>query len=494
MKRTSGKRSRSRAVPPRAAALVTAMALLVTAACGQKAGVYDSTAAPDPLNSPAGGGSFVVDTATGETVPISAVARGDVVASAQSQRTGEVGASRSVEVQGKRPRLGRAAPQIPLSATRTGVSDSTITIGVHAPLTGAAPVPARSVDEGKDLYFRWMALQGMKIHGRDVRVIMKNDNFDTSHAVAVCKELVEKEQVFFIFGFAGPDQMAACARYAASVGVPYVALSSHRHAVENLPGFLSFALTFADQTPYLARLLAREGGGTEKNGVVRSNSASSTVVSERMKTEMAKLGMEYDREILISKSEGPTGFSSVVTALKQAGIQNVVATLSPTHMISLIKAANTQGYHPRWIGAGLSATLNVVTKVACEGGANSSLHGALYFNYIPAYVDADAYDPDFRKAREQLVESSELRGDEFHWLGWAFNRVLAQGLDMVGRDLTRERLVDVLSRSRFDPPIFHPIDFRADGRFGGSDMYLLRADCTENPGRWETVRRSVRDL
>lgn len=49
-----------------------------------------------------------------------------------------------------------------------------------------------------------------------------------------------------------------------------------------------------------------------------------------------------------------------------------------------------------------------------------------------------------------------------------------------------------MSRSRFDPPIFHPIDFRRDGRFGGTDMYLLRADC--NDKRWETERQSVRNL
>lgn len=95
-------------------------------------------------------------------------------------------------------------------------------------------MPSDSVDKGKDLFFRWLKSKGVEIHARSVEVILRNDQFNPSTAVAVCKEMVEKEHVFMLFGFQGPDQMQACARYAASRNVPY-AFRCPRHAsVESL--------------------------------------------------------------------------------------------------------------------------------------------------------------------------------------------------------------------------------------------------------------------
>lgn len=91
-----------------------------------------------------------------------------------------------------------AAPAVPegVAAPRDGVTRREIRIGLHAPLTGAAPVSSHSAQDGSSVYWKWLRERGEKIHRRYVEAVLKNDNYNPSQAVAVCKEMVEKDRVF----------------------------------------------------------------------------------------------------------------------------------------------------------------------------------------------------------------------------------------------------------------------------------------------------------
>jgi ABC-type branched-subunit amino acid transport system substrate-binding protein len=156
---------------------------------------------------------------------------------------------------------GGSAPPPTSGGDTTGITDKVIKIGIHAPLTGAAPVPSDSVQQGKDLYFRWMADQGQSLFGRTVEVVLKNDQYNPSTAVAVCKEMVEKDHVFALAGSAGTDQIQACARYAASVGVPYLGAGVTELVLNQLPNYFATSMTYNDQGPLLADMLVSDLGG-----------------------------------------------------------------------------------------------------------------------------------------------------------------------------------------------------------------------------------------
>ena len=104
---------------------------------------------------------------------------------------------------------------------RTGVTDSTIRIGIHAPVTGAAAIPQQSFERAVGVYFDAVNRAG-GINGRKVEVLFRDDGFDPNKARTECKRLAEQDEVFLLVGGGGADQIDACARYAASVGVPYI--------------------------------------------------------------------------------------------------------------------------------------------------------------------------------------------------------------------------------------------------------------------------------
>lgn len=353
--------------------------LLVAAACGQKPGV----ALPEGTKIV---GDQVVDAATGEVIgsvdEVLGSGSTDLAGGGLDTGTGTdlgtgsstgsdtgSGAGTGSETGGEAPPASGNEPPPSSGGDATGVSDQVIRIGIHAPLTGAAPVPSDSVEIGKDLYFRWMADKGQTLFGRRVEVVLKNDQYNPSTAVAVCKEMVQKDKVFMLSGAAGTDQIQACARYAAEAGVPYLGAGVTELVLNQLPNYFATTMTYNDQGPLLADFLVSElGAKGEKNGMLTFDTPNFEDARQGFLEGMQKQGaaVAYDRRV--SKGAGTSEARSVVQEMKTAGIDNVFVLTSPVWWINVLKQADTQQYEPQWVGVGISMTFDTVASVACPRG------------------------------------------------------------------------------------------------------------------------------
>src|SRR5437899_8336258 len=223
--------------------LAVAVAVLVAAGCGQKPGVGDQEGAagsafmapairtaPEQLDSstPASG-TLAAGTSSSTRPPERAGTRGsssapasgpatapvrsapDEPASGGSQRAPATGGAGATPAEAAAPSAA-PAPVAP-AGDRSGGSEREVVIGHHGPVTGAAPVPQDSLEKAKGLYWKYVAEQG-GIHGRNVRVVFYDDQFNPSHALQVGRQMVEQDHVFRMVDI-GTDQVAACARYAA---------------------------------------------------------------------------------------------------------------------------------------------------------------------------------------------------------------------------------------------------------------------------------------
>ena len=217
------------------AALLAAL-LLTAAACGQKSGVAGQVVGSDgtsvvrrPTSSPTGRSPTA---ARRRSTPARArhrrrAAPMQVPAAARHRPAGGTSSGGG----GSRPTTGGggttgtggggggSAPAPSGPADRTGITATTIKIGIHAPETGAAAVS--TFRQAVGVYSEYAgAIKGLG--GRRIQVVARDDHFDPATARSVCKEMVEKEKVFLLIGGAGVDQIKSCAEYAASVGVPYL--------------------------------------------------------------------------------------------------------------------------------------------------------------------------------------------------------------------------------------------------------------------------------
>ena len=83
-----------------------------------------------------------------------------------------------------------------------GVTDDTVTIGTHQPLTGPASAGYLAISQGASAMFDYINDQG-GIHGRKIEYLVKDDVYDPTKTVEVTQELVEGEQIFAMLGGLG---------------------------------------------------------------------------------------------------------------------------------------------------------------------------------------------------------------------------------------------------------------------------------------------------
>ncbi len=477
-----------------------ALLLALTAtACGQKPGVALLPAPRDSLQGLVLPQGATVDPETGAIVD----AQGNVIGN-----VGDIGAgdldSVSAAANGTAAGSAQGGTDATAATGTTGggapasderLGGGTIKLGAHAPLTGAAPIPSDSAEKGNDLYYKWLKDQERAINGRYIESILKNDNYNPSQAVAVCKEMVEKDGVFLLYGFAGTDQIQACARYAASAGVPYLSTGTTESGIKDLPGYFALSLTYPQQGELLADMLTSDlGAKGERNGMLRFDTPNFEDAHTAFVEAMNKRGIKLAYDRAVSKQAGQTEAQTVVQEMSAAGIENVYVLTSPVWFLQVLQAARTQDYQPQWVGVGITKALDTVASVGCRNG---TLNRAKFFSPFPAWADIDRFDPEFKKAI-RAVYPNKGEGDDIMLIGWGLGKVIAELLDETGRDLSRARFVANTQRVRnVKTGVYPEVSFSPNDHLGGTQVHLNEAQCSgykNGDNRWHTIKPFVSDF
>ena len=403
---------------------------LVAASCGQKAGVAGT------------------DVAAGGTGGGAAVAPGDGTGGGEAP----------------------AAAHEPGPDDTAGVTDEEIVIGIHAPVTGASPIPQTSFEVGKDIYWRFLADSAPdQLFGRTVRVVFRDDEFNPNRAVAVCREMVEQDGAFLLIGGGGADQITACAQYADGIGVPYLSAGVNEEGLADLSTYYATSLTYAEQTPLAVAELQEQG--LERIGVVLIDTPSFEDAHTAFLEEAEAAGLEVVVDQALGKTPAEAEVLAVVQELKGADVDGVFLLTSPVTFIGLANAARNQSYDPVWLGPGVTSGLNAVTTFGCP-----AVEKGMFYSPFPQMDVIEELDPDFVPAYEQFGEGAEA--DDIGLALWALNKTLAQMFEATGEELGRAAFMNAIeSGEAFETGIYSPVVVTPDDHFGGTGAHLLDADC-----------------
>ena len=409
----------------RLAALLLAVAL-AAAACGQKSGVAGTQASVD-------------DTGGGGAAP-----SGD----------------------------GASAPHEPGPDDTAGVTDEEIVIGVHAPVTGASPIPQTTFDIGKDIYWDFLAESDPEaLGGRRVRVVFRDDEFNPNRAVQVCREMVEQEGAFVLVGGGGADQITACAEYADGAGVPYFSAGVNEAGLDDLSTYFAFSLTYAQQAPLIAQRIQELD--FERVGVVVTDTPSFDDGHEAFVGAAEDAGLDVVVDDVINKTAGEAEALAEVQKLRDADAEVVFLLTSPLVYLSIASAARGQNYEPVFIGPGITSGLNEVLGFGCPAVANGQ-----FFSPFPELDIIDDLDPDDLAAYEQFGDGEPA--DDIGIALWALNKTIRLMFETVSDDLGRAALMNAIEGGEeFDTGVFPPSRFTPEEPFGGTGAHLLVADCSE---------------
>ncbi len=477
----------------RLAVALTAAALALTTGCGQKPGVAGSyvvsggqagaggVGAP-PVEGLASGapGSKGSGGLAGGSGSLGG-ASGPSTAGGGGGLSGEGGSGAGGAGSPSTEGVGAVADGGTSGGDSTGVTDTTIKIGVHAPVTGAAAIPQQSFERAVGVYFDYVNKQG-GINGRKVEVLFRDDGFDPNRARTECKRMAEQEKVFLLIGGAGSDQIDACARYASAAGVPYLSAGVHETRpglgpLGNLRTYFALSLTYEQQVPLLARLVRSQFGGEKVALIVADNDSLNNFYAIADQGLRRAVGGNLALSRRIPKnttSEGP----AIGTAICQSGAQAVVWNASPS---SLLNVSKSMPCRVTFVGPGLTNGLNVVAQVGCP-----NLDNALFYSPFPG-MDVMRQDAQFVRAYREKNDGANP--DDIGAAIYGVEKLVGAMLDATGRNLSRESFMGTIARVKnFNTGVYPPTSFHS--RFGGTAMNLLQADCGKR--EYVTVRRNER--
>ncbi len=367
---------------------------------------------------------------------------------------------------------------------RTGVTDTTIKIGIHAPVTGAAPFPNKAFQDSNDLYWKFLAAKG-GVHGRNVQVVFRDDQYNPTSAVQVCREMVEKEHVFAIIGFAGADQITACARYAESAGVPYFSGGVNEAGLAGLNRYFAISQTYDQQSSTLVKLMKKRINKTKVAIVVIATPTLDATVKSITNEIVQAGGLQIVRSSRIGKYASDAELLSEAQQLKTAGAEVVYVIAAPIPFIKLATNAQAQAYNPTWIGPGTTNGFAVVAEAGCP-----AISSAKFLSPFPQLDAIDELDPDYKAAYRKYVGNNP---DDIGILNWGMNKVIHQMLEATGRDLSRQSfLKTVTSGQVFHSNVYPDVSYSDTIRFGARTAHLLEADCTTRS--WKTTGRFIADF
>ena len=437
-------------------------------------GAFGAAAPGDVSGS--GDPAFGGDAAAGGTAAGASDGAGDAAASGDAATPGDgtAPADDPTEPNGGTP--GTTVPTGP--GDRTGITGDTIKIGIHAPVSGAAPFPQSSFRDGAPIYWEFLKGKG-GVHGRNVEVVFEDDEFDPATARRVCQKMVEQDKVFILIGGGGADQITACAEYANSVGVPYLSAGVNEERLSSIRAYFALSMTYTQQSPLLVQLAKNKlGGGTFAIAVADTPSFNDAQASITAEAEGAGLEIVYNKRIPKNVTPGQAlAIAQELCSANDGQKADIVYILSsPVTFLNIASAAGGQRCVPQYIGPGITSGLNTVAAVGRD-----NIGAAKFLSPFPQLDVIDQLDPDFRRAAQAQGVSNP---DDIALALWGLNKTLASMFIAAGNDMSRQSFVSTLeSGQEFGSGVYPSVKFSATDHFGGSQAHLLEA----NNGAYRTI-------
>lgn len=460
-------------------ALAAALSLVV-AACGQKAGVHVGAAGDGSLAGEDDGLAIGETTETGEVV-IGVDEEGNVI-------TAEAG---SEEAQAA---LGDSGGGTTRTGTQTGVTTSTTTkavsagrvwgdtvvIGIHAPITGAAPLPSSfqaAANFVRDYYNAKGDLPpGPNGKPRTIDIVIVDDQYQPAVATQRCSELVKQRNAFLLIGAAGTDQIQACARYAATVGVPYLSAGVTEKGLTRLKNYFAISMSYKEQVPYLVKYV-KERFPAATNDESKMYMVYSDTPNFGDAVAAWKAAVPNGKTIKLSRVPSQPELNAAAAKLCSEGAKMAFPLMAPKDWLFVIGG---QGCTLQWSGIGVTMGVNEVAKNACPT-SRDKFHGSTFFSPFPGVDKAPDMDPQF-KAGTQGKNWDDI------WVAlWGTTKGMVELLRRTGPDLTRSKFVATMENTTGLATGLGPVlSYSPTDHFGAEEVHVLQANCNKSPPQYDT--------
>jgi branched-chain amino acid transport system substrate-binding protein len=363
-------------------------------------------------------------------------------------------------------------------ASTVGVTDTSIKIGAHFPLTGVAAPGYSEIPTGAKAYFDYVNSKG-GVNGRKIKYLVRDDAYDPTKTSTVTNELVLKDKIFAMVGGLGTPTHGAVVDFLNDEKVPDLFVSSGSlqwgESPKDLPWTFGWQTDYESEGKVIGKYVA-EHMPDAKVGLFLQDDDFGRDGEKGLRQYLSKQIVETQRY-----TSGNTDIGPQVSALQSAGADLVLGFNTPSYTALTQLAALKTGYKPKWFYSNVGSDATLVGELLArfsEGavkGSASSLDGVLTTKYLDTVDDKNnAWIKLWQKIWSAEGDGKPLSNYRVYGMAQAYTFV--QALQAAGKDLTRQGIVDALEKqgSSFQGPLFAPFAYSAESHMGTTGMRVAQ--------------------
>ena len=324
-----------------------------------------------------------------------------------------------------------------------GVTDTEIKIGNTVPYSGNASAYGQ-VGRAHSAYFRMINDQG-GVNGRKINYISLDDGYSPPKTVELARQLVERDQVLFLFATLGTAPNTAIHKYMNQRKVPHLFVSTGASKwgdPKHYPWTMGFAPDYHTEG-YIYAQHALKNVPNPKIAILRQNDDMGVDYldgfMEGIKSGLGPDGEKKIAQIATYEVTDPT-VDSQMLQLKNTGANVFFNITTPKFAAQAIKKAAEIGWKPAHYLVNVAASIGVVIKPAGYENAQG---------IITALYQKDVTDPfwesypDYRAWREWMAKYQPTANpmESANATGYIQAFTLMQVLKQCGDELSRENIM-----------------------------------------------------
>lgn len=319
-----------------------------------------------------------------------------------------------------------------------GVTDDTVVIGTHQPLTGPAAAGYSTISAATSAYFAYVNANG-GVNGRQIEYIVKDDAYDPANTQTAVRELVTEDKVFAVVNGLGTPTHTSVLDYLDQQGVPDLFVSSGS-LTWNQPGV--YPNTFAFNADYVteASALAQYAVEQDPDAVICVLGQDDDYGDGIIEGVENVIGSNAIAEVQTYSTSGED-LNAQIGAMMSAGCEvNVLGTINGFTAMAVGTAAQLDWF-PRWYVSSSGADYPTLAGYLGEELAPVLLEGMVSVNYLP-FSPGGEWVTLFEEINAEYNDGAPFTGNTV--FGMSVGYLFAEALAAAGDDPTRESLVAAL--------------------------------------------------
>jgi ABC-type branched-subunit amino acid transport system substrate-binding protein len=348
--------------------------------------------------------------------------------------------------------------------SEVGVSATEIKLGITIPMTGAASPGYNKVPGAMKAYFDYVNANG-GVNGRNIKLIVKDDQYVPTQAVAKTNELILRDRVLALVGPLGTANNNAVASKVnpAKRGVPVLFVNTGYSGFANVKKFpTTYAMlpSYVMEAKIMAEYIKDNFSGKTIGLVYQDDDFGSDALAG-----FKQAGVTFAAKVpYASGSQSGTTAATWISKLKAANCDVVILFGVSSATAAALGTAAVLKYAPQWI---LGSVGGDATTIKASGVPAGVLYNAVGASFLPATTDtSDEYVKLFSSIYAKAVPGSAFDNNVLVGMNTAF--VTAQALKAAGKNLTRKSLLTALNTksSTFASAALLPLNYSATSHVG----------------------------